>query len=262
MASFEFFNATCGRRRSRGCVAAESDHGDGEEKGFGEPEGVSCRSAARPRRRGWLRARKQRQMRPRSRAWERPFSRVSGSGVWSEGFVEAFGYVAKVAGHEGGVVGEAVYAAEAGDLDGGDVGDDAGECHLREAAGEPAEDEDGYDLQCQAEEDGTDAKAGAEVFRGEDSGEEACKGDEVRHDISPVAAKDGDAEEDDVAGHGSGEDVAVVEEDDGVEQATGGGQEHGIGECVRLGGGIEAAAWWMSSTVREYRECGLMRFGC
>jgi len=53
-------------------------------------------------------------------------------------------------------------------------------------------------------------------------------------DVFPVAADDGDAEEDDVAGHGIGKDVAMVEVDDGVEQAAGGGQEHGVGECVGL----------------------------
>ena len=84
-----------------------------------------------------------------------------------------------------------------------------------------------------------DAQAGSKIFGGEDAGEEACEGDEVRDDIRPVAAEYGDAEEDDVAGHGTGEDVAVEEEDDGVEQATGDGQEHGIGECIRLCGWVE-----------------------
>jgi hypothetical protein len=66
-----------------------------------------------------------------------------------------------------------------------------------------------------------DAQAGSKMFGGEDYGEEACERDKVSDDISTVAAEDGDAEEDDVAGHGTGEDVAVEEEDDGVEQATG-----------------------------------------
>ena len=78
-----------------------------------------------------------------------------GRGVRGEGFVETLGYVAEVAGDERGVVGEAVDAAEAGDLNCCDVGDDAGECHVGEAAREPAEDKDGGDLQPQAKEDGT-----------------------------------------------------------------------------------------------------------
>ena len=65
---------------------------------------------------------------------------------------------------------------------GDDVSDEGGERHVREADGEPAEDEDSYDLQCQAEEDGMDAQAGAQVFGGEDAGEEAREGDEVRDD--------------------------------------------------------------------------------
>ena len=51
-------------------------------------------------------------------------------------------------------------------------------------------------------------------------------------DVFPVATSQGDSEEDDVAGHGIGEDMAVVEEDEGVEQAAGGGEEHGVGKRV------------------------------
>ena len=73
------------------------------------------------------------------------------------------------------------------------------------------------------------------------------------HDISAVMAQDGDAEKDDVASHGVGEDVAVVEVDDGVEQAAGGGQEHGVGERVDAEGGVGGGMVdrWI---VREYRE--------
>jgi hypothetical protein len=35
--------------------------------------------------------------------------------------------------------------------------------------------------------------------------------------LGPVVMEDGDAEEDTIAGHGGGEDVAVVEIDEGVE---------------------------------------------
>lgn len=51
-------------------------------------------------------------------------------------------------------------------------------------------------------------------------------------DVFPVATSQGDSEEDDVAGHGIGEDMAVVEKDEGVEQATGGGQEQRVGKRV------------------------------
>jgi hypothetical protein len=98
--------------------------------------------------------------------------------------------------------------------------------------------EDGCDLKREAEEDGADAEAGAEVFRGEDAGEEAGERDQVGDDVAPVTTGGGDAEEDDVAGHGVGEDVAVVEVDDGIEQAAGGRQEHGVGERVGLDGAV------------------------
>ena len=63
--------------------------------------------------------------------------------------------------------------------------------------------------------------------------------------------------EDDVAGHGICEDVAVVEVDDSVEQAAGGGEEHGVRErfgwTVSRGSGM---VMWIGGQVREYLECG------
>jgi len=57
-------------------------------------------------------------------------------------------------------------------------------------------------------------------------------------DIGPVMAENGDAEEDDIARHGIGEDVAVIKVDDGIEQAASGGQEHGVGERGGLNGRV------------------------
>ena len=54
-----------------------------------------------------------------------------GGGVRRKGLVEGFGYVTEIAGDKGGVVGEAVNTAEAGDLDGDDVRDGTGEMRLR-----------------------------------------------------------------------------------------------------------------------------------
>jgi hypothetical protein len=102
-----------------------------------------------------------------------------------------------------------------------------------------------------------DAQSRSKMFRSEDSCEEARDGDEVRHDISPVAADHGDAKEDDVAGHGIGEDVTVEEEDDGVEEATCGGEEHGVGERGGLDGVLGRHRDVDEWTVREYLECGL-----
>jgi hypothetical protein len=53
--------------------------------------------------------------------------------------VDAFDCVAQIAGDEGGVEGEPVDAAETGDLEGGDVGDDRGEGDVGEAEGHPAQ---------------------------------------------------------------------------------------------------------------------------
>ena len=113
------------------------------------------------------------------------------------------------------------------------------------------------DLECEAEEDGADAEAGAQVFGGEDAGEEADERDEMRDDAVRIAGEDGDAEEDDIAGHGVGEDMAVVEVDDGVEQAAGGGQEHGVGEVLSGVGCV--AAWWMGDSSESIVNAGLGR---
>jgi hypothetical protein len=115
-------------------VAAESDRGDSEEKGFGEPEGVIMPAGGRPGAEDGSEEEAKADEAEVASLGEAFFAGLW-SGVWGEGFVEAFGYVAEVAGDEGGVVGETVYTAEAGDLEGGDVGDDAGECHVRKAAG-------------------------------------------------------------------------------------------------------------------------------
>lgn len=56
------------------------------------------------------------------------------------------------------------------------------------------------------------------------------------NDIFPIAADQGDSKEDDIASHGVGEDMAVIEEDEGVEQASGGGEEQSVGERVGFDG--------------------------
>src|SRR5437868_13255869 len=123
-----------GRWRNRGCVAAESDHGDGEEKGFGEPEGVIGESGGGPGAEDRSAEETEADEAEGAGLGEALFAGL-GSGVRSDGLVEAFGYITQIAGDESRVVGEAVYAAEAGDLEGGDVGDDAGKCHFGEASG-------------------------------------------------------------------------------------------------------------------------------
>ncbi len=59
-------------------------------------------------------------------------------------------------------------------------------------------------------------------------------GDEMGDDAARIVGDDRDAQEDEIAGHGVGEDMAVVQVDDGVEQAAGGGEEHGAGRARRV----------------------------
>ncbi len=66
----------------------------------------------------------------------------------------------------------------------------------------------------------------------EDSNDEAEDRKGVAEGLGVVVMEDGDAEEDAVAGHGGGEDVAVVEVDEGVERAAGEGEKDGGGKRV------------------------------
>jgi len=61
--------------------------------------------------------------------------------------------------------------------------------------GEPARTKDSYESPMQAEEDGNGCPRARSVFGGEDAGEEALEGDEVRDDIAQVRGDDGDAKE-------------------------------------------------------------------
>ena len=136
---------------------------DGEKEWFGEPEGVVKEARGCPGSEDGSGEKAERDEAESASLGQAFFADFRG-GRGCEGLVETFGYVAKVAGDEGGDIGEAIDAAETGDLDGGHVGEDAGESHLREAAGEPAEDEDDKDLQRESEGNGAKAKTGAQVF--------------------------------------------------------------------------------------------------
>jgi len=78
--------------------------------------------------------------------------------------------------------------------------------------------------------------SGTEETGSEDSGEEGEDGSDVGEDLGPFVACGGDAEEYDVAGHGVGEDVSVVEIDDCVEESAGSGEEGRGGEGGGDGG--------------------------
>ena len=148
----------------------------------------------------------------------------------------SFDHLAQVAGDEGGVVGEASDAAEGGDLGGGDQGDDGDEGKLREGGRQEADGEEGGGLNDQGEERAVPVGNGGEQAGDEDSAKEGDDGEGVADDLAPFAGDGSDAEEDDIAGHGVGEDVAVVEVDDGVEQAACSGEQDGRGEGGRAGG--------------------------
>jgi len=100
------------------------------------------------------------------------------------------------------------------------------------------------DFEAQAKLGRTRSEVETNVDGGEDSADEAYQGHEVTDDLVPTTADGGDGEKDDVACHGVGEDVAVIEIDDGVQQASGGRQEHGVGEGAGLDVGVERWHGW------------------
>lgn len=116
-----------------------------------------------------------------------PFFVGFGGAGGVECVVDAFDSVAQVAGDEGGVEGEPVDAAEAGDLEGGDVGDDRGEGYVGEAWRHPAQGKESENFEGYGDARGAVA-ARAQVAGGGDSGEEAQNGDEMGNDSSPLIA--------------------------------------------------------------------------
>ena len=73
-------------------------------------------------------------------------------------------------------------------------------------------------------------EAGLDHKRTPDSDGEGGNGQEVMGDVMGVVAEEGDAGEDGVAGHGSGEDAAVSQVEKGVKESAGEGQEERRGE--------------------------------
>ncbi len=216
----------------------EHDEGEGgEQEGFGKPEGAGRIAVGDDRSEGGPA-----EERETDEGELAEFCAAKLAAGWAgggKGFEEAFGDVAEIAGDEGGVVGEAADAAVGGDLEGRDEGDGACEGELGRGEREQADEEEGDDLGREGEDRCVTGGRGGEQAGGDDSDEKGKDGGDVAEDVGPVAAHGGDAEEDDVAGHGVGEDVAVAEIDDGVEEAAGGGEKHGGGER----GGFEAGGW-------------------
>ena len=82
------------------------------------------------------------------------------------------------------------------------------------------------------------AEAITHLFGGGYPDKEAADRDKMRDDLPPVPADGRDTEEDDVAAHRVGKDMAVVEKDDGIQQSTGSGQEQRIRERIGLVRGL------------------------
>jgi hypothetical protein len=223
---------------------------DDEEEGFGEPERVVGEARGCPGSENSAAEKTETDETEVASFATASFASLSG-GFGAESVIDAFGDVAQVAGGEGGVESERVDATEAGDLHCGNVGDDRGEGHVWEAQGEPSEEKEAHDFKQETEHEGPDAEAGAHMFGGGDADEIAGDGDEMGDDFVPVLSNAGDTEEDKIAGHGGGKDVAVKQINRGVEQAPGGGQQCGVKQGVGLerriaywhGGRIGVGVW-------------------
>ena len=127
--------------------------------------------------------------------------------------------------------------AEAGDLEGGDEGDDRSEGDVGEAGRHPAQDEECDDFEGERDDGGSVAPR-VQMSSGDNADEEAQDGYEMWDDCAPPMAQEGDAEESDVSCHGVGEDVAVVEVDERVEEAAGAGEYQCVRQRAWLGDGV------------------------
>lgn len=76
------------------------------------------------------------------------------------------------------------------------------------------------------------------MFRGENAENERDNRNDMGDDFILIPAYGGDAREDEIAGHGGGEDVAMIKVDERVEQAASGGQQRGVEERVGQDSGI------------------------
>ena len=216
---------------------------DGEQQGQGEPEGVVGEAGGSPG--SGHGADEEGEADEGELAGFGEALRAEG-GVGRESAVEeAVGEFAQVAGDEGRVVGEAADLAEGRDLQGGDERDGGSKEQLRERKREQASDGEGKDLERKDKEGGLTLRTEPQEAGAGDAGEEGNEGDDVAKGLAPILRDEADAEEDDVAGHGVGEDTAVEEVDDGIEQAAGGGEEDGGAERSwrRRIGGSSGHAW-------------------
>jgi hypothetical protein len=210
-------------------VAAEGEGEDEKKRGDGKPEGAVADAGSEERaadRAGYEDDDDQTEI----AELEEGLSAL----VAMERGVEGFDGGAEIAGDEGGVVGVLVDGAEAGDLIGGNDADERNEEEVGEVFGEEGGGEEDDDLQGEADEDAVAAGVALECLLSPDAGDEGGDGEEMMKGFVMVVAEESDAGEDGVAGHGTGEDLAVIEVEEGVEGAAGEGEEKGGGE--RVGG--------------------------
>ena len=210
------------------------DAGEGdEEQGFGEPEGFVAEVRGGPGAEQG--SGEEEDADDGELAGLGEFAAADFGVGMEEAVGDAFGDLADVAGDEGGVVGEAADGAKGGDLEGGDEGDGGGEDGLGEGGWrEAGEEEDGH-LEEQDGERGLELRPDAKQAGGGDAEDKGQDGCEMAQGLRVVLLDERDAEEDDVAGEGVGEDMAVEDEDGGVEQAADGGEERGAEEGIGLG---------------------------
>jgi hypothetical protein len=154
---------------------------------------------------------------------------VYGCQWWKDGIVRTFNDGPEIPGHEGDIEGDVPGAAYDGDddrtCDGEHRDEDVGRYAARQEACEGEDDH----LQQKRYVDGVGAMAAQKIFACDDANGESKEWDEVADDLHVVGREERDAEENEIPGHGVGEDLAVLSVDDGIEQSAGHGKERDRG---------------------------------
>src|SRR5271170_5111508 len=151
---------------------AKGAQGDGEEKRFGEPEGVVGEAGGGPCSKDGSGKEAEADKAEGACFCAALVANLCGD-AWCDGVVEAFDCVAQVAGDEGGVISEASDMAITGDLKRTDDRGGCGDDHVGGIDGEPAKGEERYDLKRQTEQqEGALLKVRSQAFRGGNADDE------------------------------------------------------------------------------------------
>lgn len=135
-----------------------------------------------------------------------------------------------IAGDEGGVVDEGVDGAETADLVAREDTDEGDEEAAGEGMRKQRSDEEAGGFKSESDENDVMPQPSLGYEGAPDSEGESDDGQQVMKGLVGVAAEQGDAEEHQVSGHGSGEDAAVSDVEKGVEEAAGEGEQEGGGK--------------------------------